>query len=253
MPANLSGLSASDGIDPEGVILSWNASEGATSYEIYVATTLEAQRDFITETSSTEAVITGGDPGVIYYFFVFPVNSNGGGTGQWDTGFNGEPEPKPDVVPDIPQQTLSKIIRTDGSATESSISIGASSDNGETSTTSFTVDDEIVLTAKVFPDDDDVGKEGELYVVLRTTVGIKKSFTALNEDGNWEAWNASLRTLPAAMSVEALESEEEILIYSGSLIAGNRLMYVGYSLFTSDGDKPVITTSQSPFKFDVSD
>ncbi len=71
LPADLAGLSASDGIDPEGVILSWNASEGATSYEIYVATTLEGQREFITETSSTEAVFFGGDPGVIYYFLSF--------------------------------------------------------------------------------------------------------------------------------------------------------------------------------------
>jgi hypothetical protein len=53
--------------------------------------------------------------------------------------------------------------------------------------------------------------------------------------------------LPAAKYVESLESVEEILIYSGTITAGDRPFYVGYSLFTAEG-KPVITTSQSPFK-----
>jgi hypothetical protein len=151
-----------------------------------------------------------------------------------------------------PQQSLSKIIRTDGTASDSTISIGASSDDGATSNTTFTVDDEVTLTAKVYPDSDDVGEKGELYVVMRSTVDGKKTFTALNEDGVWEAWNASLKSLPAAKYVESLESVEEILIYSGTITVGDRLFYVGYSLFTSEG-KPVITTSLSPFKITVSE
>ena len=154
--------------------------------------------------------------------------------------------------PDIPQQSLPKIIRTDGTVTDSSISSGASSDNGTTSSTTFTVDDKVTITAKVFPDSDDVGEEGELYVVMRSTVDGKKTFTALNAYGNWEVWNASLKSLPAAKYVQSLESAEEILIYSGTITAGDRLFYIGYSLFTSEG-KPIITTSVSPFKLSVSD
>jgi S1-C subfamily serine protease len=160
--------------------------------------------------------------------------------------------PKPiTIVPEVPQQSLAKIIRSDGSETNSAISIGSSSDNGETYSTSFTVDDEVILTAKIYPDSNDVGEEGELYVVIRTVENGKKIFKALNEDGAWEVWNASLKSLPAAKYVESLESVEEIEIYSGSMTAGQRLIYVGYSLFT-DG-KPVITTSLSPLKIDVSE
>jgi hypothetical protein len=151
---------------------------------------------------------------------------------------------------DVPQQSLPKIVRSDGVATGSTISVGASSDQGETSNTSFITNDAITLTAKVYPDVNDVGEEGELYVVLRTTVNGEKVFSALNDGGVWEAWNASLKTLPSAVYVESLEEVEEILIYSGTMTTGERRMYVAYSLFTEEG-KPVITTSLSPFKFEV--
>jgi len=158
----------------------------------------------------------------------------------------------PTEILQIPQQSLSKIIRTDGTKTDSTISIGASSDGGETTNTNFTVDDEVTLTAKVYPDSDDVGEEGELYVVMRSTIDGKKTFSALNEDGNWEPWNASLKILPAAKYIESLEEVEDVLVYSGTITAGDRLFYVGYSLFTEDG-KPVITTSLSPYKITVSE
>ena len=45
---------------------------------------------------------------------------------------------------------------------------------------------------------------------------------------------------------------EDVLVYSGAITAGDRLFYVGYSLFTEDG-KPVITTSLSPYKITVSE
>jgi len=153
------------------------------------------------------------------------------------------------IVPDVPQQSLSKIVRTDGKATDATISIGGSSDDGETYSNSFTVNDEIILTAKIYPDSDDVGEEGEIYVVIRMIEDGKKVFKALNEDGIWEVWNASLKSLPAAMYVETLQSVEEVEIHSGTMTAGQHLLYVGYSLFT-DG-KPVITTSLSPLKIDV--
>jgi len=145
-------------------------------------------------------------------------------------------------------RTLGPFERT----TDSTISIGASSDGGETTDTTFTVDDEVTLTAKVYPDSSDLGEEGELYVVMRSTIDGKKTFSALNEDGIWEAWNASLKTLPAAKFVKSLEEVEDVLVYSGTITVGERLFYVGYSLFTAEG-KPVITTSLSPYKITVSE
>ena len=174
------------------------------------------------------------------------------GNANWGADEITGPEPEPAVIPDVPQQSLSKIVRTDGTATDSTISIGASSDGGETTDTTFTVDNEVTITAKVYPDSSDLGEEGELYVVMRSTIDGKKTFFALNEDGNWEPWNASLKTLPAAKYIESLEEVEDILIYSGTITAGDRLFYVGYSLFTAEG-KPVITTSLSPYKIIVSE
>ena len=110
----------------------------------------------------------------------------------------------------------------------------------------------MIKIAKIYPASDDSGIEGELYVVMRSAIDGKKVFTALNQNGNWEAWNASLKTLPAARYVSSLEGMEEILIYSGTITAGDRLFYVGYSPFTEEG-KPVIVTHQSPFKITVSE
>ena len=176
------------------------------------------------------------------------------GSANWGVNNISQPglEPAPVVAPEIPQQSLSRITRTDGTATDSTISIGASSDGGETTGTTFTVDDEVTLTAKIYPDSGDVGEEGELYVVMRSTIDGKKTFSALNEDGNWEAWNASLKLLPSAKIVASLQEVEDVLVYSGAITAGDRLFYVGYSLFTEDG-KPVITTSLSPYKITVSE
>jgi len=179
-------------------------------------------------------------------------NANWGADEITEPDTSSEPEADLSVIPEIPQQSLSRITRTDGAATESTISIGASSDGGETTDTTFTVDDEVTITAKVYPDSDDVGEEGELYVVMRSTVDGKKTFSALNQDGNWEAWNASLKTLPAAKFVKSLEEVEDVLVYSGTITVGERLFYVGYSLFTAEG-KPVITTSLSPYKITVSE
>jgi len=150
------------------------------------------------------------------------------------------------------QNRFKDIISTNLQASNAIITIGASSDGGETTDTTFTVDDEVTITAKVYPDSDDVGEEGELYVVMRSTVDGKKTFSALNQDGNWEAWNASLKTLPAAKFVKSLEEVEDVLVYSGTITVGERLFYVGYSLFTAEG-KPVITTSLSPYKITVSE
>ena len=123
-----------------------------------------------------------------------------------------EPELEAAVIPDVPQQSLSRIIRTDGTATDSTISIGASADGGNITDTTFTVDDEVTLTAKVYPDSSDLGEEGELYVVMRSTIDGKKTFFALNEDGIWESLNASLKTLPAEKFVESLEEVEDVLV-----------------------------------------
>jgi len=149
------------------------------------------------------------------------------------------------------QNRFKDIISTNLQASNAIITIGASSDGGETTKTKFTPDDNVVITAKIFPDTEDIGQDGEIYIVIRTIEDGRKIFKALNEDGLWQVWNASLKSLPAAKYVNTLKISHEISIYTGTMTSGQRLIYVGYSLFTNG--KPVITTSLSPLKVEVSD
>ena len=216
-----------------------------TNYEISING--QAFEPVYPPVSISPIFLSGLRNGVTYEFKLRAISNKGLGAESEIIRYRHEAD-----LPEIPQQSLTKIARTDGAKTNSTISIGSSSDNGETYSTSFTIDDEVILTAKIYPDSSDLGEEGELYVVMRSTIDGKKTFTALNEDGIWEAWNASLKTLPAAKYVESLEEVEDVLVYSGTITAGERLIYVGYSLFTAEG-KPVITTSLSPYKITVSE
>jgi hypothetical protein len=247
-------FSATKGTSDEEVSLSWAPVEGVERYFLRRCTDKECISytggNRLSETSYSYK--TADSNTLLQYRVSSCVKKEWDGYGEeyfcTDSakayGFRGKIE--------VPQQSLSKIIRTDGTATDSTISIGASSDGGETTGTTFTVDDDVTLTAKIYPDSGDVGEEGELYVVMRSTIDGKKTFSSLNEDGNWEAWNASLKSLPSAKIVASLQEVEDVLVYSGAITAGDRLFYVGYSLFT-EGGKPVITTSLSPYKITVSE
>ena len=80
------------------MLLTWNASQGATSYQIYVSTSVSGTKTLLGETASTSEIITGGTPGVTYYYHVFPKNSAGVGSGQYDSGFIAAPVNVPPVV-----------------------------------------------------------------------------------------------------------------------------------------------------------
>jgi Leucine-rich repeat (LRR) protein len=93
LPSNLTGLTASDGLYSDKVLLTWNVATGATSYEIYYSSTLDGTRTLLGETAGLTMTITGGTPGTAYYYFVFPKNSVGTSTGLWDTGYVALPVP----------------------------------------------------------------------------------------------------------------------------------------------------------------
>jgi len=110
VPTSLTGLIASDGAFTDAVLLTWNASLGATSYDVYFSTTEFGSRTFISSTPSTSMTVTGGTPDVVYYYFVFPVNVAGAGTGQWDTGYVATPAEVP--------SGLSGLSASDGEYTD---------------------------------------------------------------------------------------------------------------------------------------
>lgn len=87
IPSSLTGLAASDGTFTDEVYLSWDSAIGAISYDVYFSTTQDGNRIFIDSTTMTSMSVSGGTPGTTYYYFVFPINSAGSGTGEWNTGF----------------------------------------------------------------------------------------------------------------------------------------------------------------------
>jgi hypothetical protein len=87
LPANLSGLIASNGAFSSSVFLSWNAAAGASNYNVYLALTEYGERRLISSTNSLSLEVVGIVPHQTYYFFVFPENSAGTSAGQFDTGY----------------------------------------------------------------------------------------------------------------------------------------------------------------------
>ncbi|MDC1502053.1 fibronectin type III domain-containing protein, partial [Gammaproteobacteria bacterium] len=94
-PSALPSLLASDGASTENVALSWGAAAGADTYKIMVADTLEGSKTDLGFNSGTSTTITGGTPGVRYFYFVYPYNSVCldcvSGTGRYDTGYIAAP------------------------------------------------------------------------------------------------------------------------------------------------------------------
>ncbi len=87
LPYQVSGFSASDGAHDDRVELSWEPALGATSYDLYRSLTLTGEQTLIGSTSETSTPVYGGDPGVVYYFWITPKNDLGFNVSSRDTGF----------------------------------------------------------------------------------------------------------------------------------------------------------------------
>jgi len=148
LPSTLTGLTASDGTSAASVLLTWNSSQGATSYDVYFSTTETGSRTFISSTASNSMSITGATPRVIYYYFVFPVNSSGSGSGQWNTGYIAEPPPPPNVAPTISIIDGNRTVAdSNGSAGELvSFSATASDGDGSIAASEWVINDAVVAT-----------------------------------------------------------------------------------------------------------
>jgi hypothetical protein len=98
LPAALNGLSASDGLNNLFILLEWEPSDGATSYDMYYSETQDGERTLLGSTTATRQEIYNTTPGTTLYFFVFPVNSAGVNTGMVDSGFVARPADLPPLV-----------------------------------------------------------------------------------------------------------------------------------------------------------
>jgi len=152
---------------------------------------------------------------------------------------------------DIPQQSMGNIITSNGEITNASITIGASSNKGVSGKTTFSNLDEIDVVTKIFPQEKDIGKEAELYVVLRLINDEKRVFYSLSSDGLWSLWDLRLKTLEPVKTVDSLQQEEILKIYSGTMREGVKSFYVGYSVNDDESGKPVIHFNSRRYTIEV--
>ncbi len=146
----------------------------------------------------------------------------------------------------------SGVFQTDGKASSASIYIGASDDDGITTAKEFIYTKDVSIEGLIEVDSGDVGKTGDIFVVMRKGSASSKRFYALNESGEWEAWGGSLKNLPIAKSVGSLSESEKVEVYTGKIELGQVAIYVGYST-QSSGSKPIIHVHAVPQKYNSID
>ena len=146
----------------------------------------------------------------------------------------------------------SGVFQTDGKASSASIYIGASDDGGVTTAREFIYSKVVSIEGLIEVDSDDVGKAGDIFVVMRKGSAGSKRFYALNESGVWESWGGSLKNLPIAKNVSSLSENEKIEVYSGKIELGQVAIYVGYAT-QSSGSKPIIHVHSVPQKYNSID
>ncbi|MCL4557203.1 MAG: fibronectin type III domain-containing protein [Deltaproteobacteria bacterium] len=116
------------------VTLQWNASSGATSYNVYQSTTSGGPYSKVNATTTTDYIVTGLTNGTEYYFVVTAVNSAG------DSGYSNEVGATPQASSTKPNPPTG-LIAVAGNAQVSltwNASTGATGYNIYTSTTSGT-------------------------------------------------------------------------------------------------------------------
>jgi len=105
---------ASDGFPYDRIVINWDAVNLASAYNIYISDTLDSTQIYEGQLTNNHGVITGAEPGVIRYIWIYSVNANGESlTGNYDTGYRAI---RPDAtVPDAP--TLTSVVSGNGQVT----------------------------------------------------------------------------------------------------------------------------------------
>jgi len=142
---------------------------------------------------------------------------------------------------------LAKVIQTNGANSKAKIFIAPKSEINPKLRNEFSANETIIIDALVKPASNDLGKQIDIFVVIRKQLGSKKTFYALDEDGIWVLWNGSLKSLPIYESIESATVEHEFRVYDGGLVSDEFNMYLGYSSETVD-EKPVIHVNLTPYK-----
>ena len=98
-PAPPTGVSASDGTSGNSVTISWNASNGATSYSVYRSTTAGTQGTLLGPATSTSFNDSTPTPGTTYYYGVTATGAGGtSALSAQDSGYAALPPAAPTGV-----------------------------------------------------------------------------------------------------------------------------------------------------------
>ena len=129
-------------------------------------------------------------------------------------------------------EALKQPTRADRSASKAAFSAGASADDGVTLSNIFQSGDTITIAGSVIPEMSDIGKAGELFVVLYS-ITDKTSLTYLDLDGVYNSWNGNLQKLAPAFEIDSLGSMESFEVFTGQVQSGLYRVFLGYSTVES--------------------
>jgi hypothetical protein len=88
-PLAVTSLSAAQELND--IYLTWEASAGATSYDVFSAASATAAQSFLVNTTETNVVVEDVSAGSTIYYFIYPKNSTGTGDGVYINVYAGSP------------------------------------------------------------------------------------------------------------------------------------------------------------------
>jgi len=233
-PSSLTGLKASDGEDSDYILLTWNGSNRATGYLIYASLSEDGEQTLIGSTDTTSKFVPGGTPGAEYYFFVYPYNSAGVGTGMWDTGFVKQTT-SPSTLPD------KLTTRVDGRSSSAKISGSAIQVSSGMFVDRVSAPEQVSIQVNIQPEQAHIGKGaslivavsvygqlflfdeiGQLHVLDGSNVYVHRAISNLAESNAFELFNGIFGVLDRA----------NYEIYAGYLLDGETSL--GQVIFNAD-------------------
>lgn len=120
------------------------------------------------------------------------------------------------------------VTTSDRTASTADFKVGASSDAGTTTQTTFSGGESVVISGAVLPQAADVGRSADIFVVLRTTTASGDTWSYRNTSGRFVPWNVTIPTLQPAYSVSSLKSSQAFEVHTGRLIPAQQRIYIGY-------------------------
>ena len=133
-------------------------------------------------------------------------------------------------------------LSSTGTTTAATFSGSVVSTDGSNSSDTFSASEVLAITARIEIDPTDFGRNGNIYCVI-VYQGV---YYAMNDNGNYQAWNGDPASLPAAHattfgSIENISIAEQLTQTSGEFA-----IYIAYD--TNDG---VLRYNSAPIQFNV--